>query len=74
MPRIFSGRYASGTKGKTNPSIQPITLQISQIVSATGAGDYFLACHIINDLKFADKKKALKLAAKSAASYVRGEH
>ena len=28
----------------------------------------------INDLKFADKKKALKLAANSAAAYVRGDH
>ena len=58
-------------------SDKPITFQppnVKKIYRATGAGDYFLACHIINDLKFADKKKALKLAANSAASYVQGEH
>ena len=37
MPMYFSGLNRSGTSGSTNPSTQPIKVQISQIVRLTGA-------------------------------------
>jgi hypothetical protein len=39
----------------------------------TGAGDYFLACHVTNEIKQSTKVKALSQAAVSASKYVETE-
>ncbi len=47
--------------------------KVKYIKHVTGAGDYFLACHIANEINQLKKENALKQAAKSAANYVETE-
>ena len=42
-------------------------------VDVKGAGDYFLACHVTNEIKQSTKVKALSQAAVSASKYVETE-
>jgi sugar/nucleoside kinase (ribokinase family) len=55
---------------------EPIAIlppKVKNIRHVTGAGDYFLACHIINEFKQSTKAKALAQAAESASKYVETE-
>ena len=47
--------------------------KVKYIRHVTGAGDYFLACHIANEINQLKKENALTQAAKSAANYVETE-
>ena len=47
--------------------------KVKYIRHVTGAGDYFLACHIANEINQLKKENALAQAAKSAAKYVETE-
>ena len=46
---------------------------VKNINHITGAGDYFLACHIMNEINQLNKKTALLRAAESASKYVETE-
>ena len=52
-------------------SIAPPT--VTNINHITGAGDYFLACHIANEINQLSKETALLQAAESASKYVETE-
>jgi len=47
--------------------------KVKNINHITGAGDYFLACHIMNEINQLNKKTALLRAAESASKYVETE-
>ena len=47
--------------------------KVKYIRHVSGAGDYFLACHIANEINQLKKENALAQAAKSAAKYVETE-
>ena len=47
--------------------------KVKNINHITGAGDYFLACHIANEINQLSKEKALLKAAESASKYVETE-
>ena len=52
---------------------EPISVlppKVKSIEHVTGAGDFFLACHIINEIMQSTKAKALYQAAVSASKYV----
>ena len=46
---------------------------MQNIKHITGAGDYFLACHIANEKNQLTKETALLKAAESASKYVETE-
>ena len=55
---------------------EPITIlppKVKNINHITGAGDYFLACHIANEINQLTKETALLKAAESASKYVETE-
>ena len=55
---------------------KPISIappKVTNINHITGAGDYFLACHIANEINQLDKETALLKAAESASKYVETE-
>ena len=55
---------------------EPISIlppKVKSIRHVTGAGDYFLACHVTNEIKQSTKAKALSQAAVSASKYVETE-
>ena len=55
---------------------EPITIlppKVKNINHITGAGDYFLACHIANEINQLTKEIALLKAAESASKYVETE-
>jgi fructose-1-phosphate kinase PfkB-like protein len=55
---------------------EPISIlppKVKSIRHVTGAGDYFLACHVTNEIKQSTKVKALSQAAVSASKYVETE-
>ncbi len=55
---------------------EPISVlppKVKNIKHITGAGDYFLACHIANEIDQLTKEKALLKAAESASKYVETE-
>tara|TARA_B100001057_G_C22852885_1_gene951659 strand:+ start:2073 stop:2972 length:900 start_codon:yes stop_codon:yes gene_type:complete len=55
---------------------EPISIlppKVKSIGHVTGAGDYFLACHIINEINQLTKTEALKKAAESTSKYVETE-
>ena len=55
---------------------EPITIsppKVKNISHITGAGDYFLACHIANEINQLTKETALLKAAESASKYVETE-
>ena len=55
---------------------QPIFIsppKVKNINHITGAGDYFLACHIANEINQLNKETALLRAAESASKYVETE-
>ena len=54
----------------TSQLAPPKVMNINYI---TGAGDYFLACHIANEINQLGKEKALLKAAESASKYVETE-
>ena len=67
-----------GAKSICDSSIdyEPISIlppKVKSIGHVTGAGDYFLACHITIEIKQSTKAKALSLAAVSASKYVETE-
>ena len=55
---------------------EPISIvppKVTNINHITGAGDYFLACHIANEINQLGKEAALLKAAESASKYVETE-
>ena len=55
---------------------EPITIlppKVKSIKHITGAGDYFLACHIANEINQIPKETSLLKAAESASKYVETE-
>ena len=55
---------------------EPISIEppkVTNINHITGAGDYFLACHIANEINQLGKEAALLKAAESASKYVETE-
>ena len=55
---------------------EPISIvppKVTNINHITGAGDYFLACHIANEINQLDKETALLKAAEGASKYVETE-
>ena len=55
---------------------EPISIlppKVKNISHITGAGDYFLACHIANEINQLTKETALSKAAESASKYVETE-
>ena len=55
---------------------EPISIappKVTNIKHITGAGDYFLACHIANEINQLGKETALLKAAESASKYVETE-
>ena len=67
-----------GAKSICDSSIdyEPISIlppKVKSIGHVTGAGDYFLACHIINGINQLTKEDALKKAAESTSKYVETE-
>ena len=55
---------------------EPITIlppKVKNIKHITGAGDYFLACHIANEINQLPKETALLKAAESTSKYVETE-
>ena len=55
---------------------EPISIvppKVTNINHITGAGDYFLACHIANEINQLGKETALLKAAESASKYVETE-
>ena len=55
---------------------EPITIlppKVKNIKHITGAGDYFVACHIANEINQISKETSLLKAAESASKYVETE-
>ena len=55
---------------------EPITIlppKVRNIKHITGAGDYFLACHITNEIDELSTESALLRAAESTSKYVETE-
>jgi sugar/nucleoside kinase (ribokinase family) len=60
------GRKDVGVITDTPPAVM--------VTRITGAGDTFMAAHIVAERRGADRKAALAAALRAAASYVSGEH
>ena len=61
---------AEGTAGRGVIAGQPPQVLVTRV---TGAGDTFMAAHIVAERRGADREAALQAALRSAAAYVSGE-
>lgn len=62
---------AEGQRGQGVISDTPPAVMVTRI---TGAGDTFMAAHIVAERNGADRSQALNAALRAAATYVSGEH
>ncbi len=69
---VTDGGHASadGCQGKATISLTPPKVLVARV---TGAGDTFMAAHIVAERRGADRKTALQAAIQAAAAYVSGD-
>lgn len=68
------GRAAAcGESSETGPSVLTFTPPAVMVTRVTGAGDTFMAAHIVAELQGASRAEALERAITAAARYVSGD-